>query len=94
MRARGSVLVVAGLMLLYSGNASARGRHGVDPQIAGLQVALSAQRYYAGAIDAIPGAATVSAVRSFQRRHGLLLTGRPGRQPGLLSASSVGRCSA
>ena len=67
------------LMLLHSGNASARGKRGVDPQIAGLQVALSAQRYYAGAIDAIPGTATVSAVRSFQRRHGLPLTGSAGQ---------------
>ena len=79
MRTRLSVLVVAGLMLLHSGNASARGKRGVDPQIAGLQVALSAQRYYAGAIDAIPGTATVSAVRSFQRRHGLQLTGSAGQ---------------
>ena len=63
MRTRVSILVVAGLMLLYSGNATARDSRGVDPQIAGLQVALSAQRYYPGAIDAIPGTATVVPVR-------------------------------
>ena len=79
MRTRVSILVVAGLMLLYSGNATARDSRGVDPQIAGLQVALSAQRYYPGAIDAIPGTATVSAVRSFQRRHGLPPTGSAGQ---------------
>jgi len=78
VRTRRSVLLVAGLALLHSGNAAAGDGRDADPQIAGVQVALSAQRYYAGAIDAIPGAATVAAVRSFQRRHGLPLTGRPG----------------
>jgi soluble lytic murein transglycosylase-like protein len=78
VRTRRSVLLVAGLALLQSGNAAAGDRRGADPQIVGAQVALSAQRYYAGAIDAIPGAATIAAVRSFQRRHGLPLTGRAG----------------
>ena len=43
----------------------------VDPQIAALQVALTANRFYAGAIDGIAGTATSSAVRSLQREAGL-----------------------
>jgi LysM repeat protein len=53
----------------------AASRPTVDPQIAGLQVALAANRYYAGAVDAIPGTMTVTAVRSLQRRAGLRVTG-------------------
>src|SRR3954453_4937001 len=47
----------------------------LNPQHAGLQVALRAQGLYLGPIDAIVGPHTVSAVRSFQRRHGLRVTG-------------------
>ena len=47
----------------------------VNPQQAGLQVALRAQGLYAGPIDAIAGPLTVAAVRSFQRSHGLKQTG-------------------
>jgi LysM repeat protein len=46
-----------------------------NPQTAGLQVALRAQGLYRGPIDAISGPATVSAVRAFQRIHGLPVTG-------------------
>ena len=48
---------------------------GRNPQIAGLQVALRAQGLYRGPIDAISGPATVAAVRTFQRIHGLKVTG-------------------
>src|SRR5579884_676127 len=48
---------------------------GVNPQTAGLQVALRAQGLYRGAIDAIAGPRTVAAVRAFQRIHGLPVTG-------------------
>lgn len=48
---------------------------GRNPQTAGLQVALRAQGLYRGPIDAISGPATVSAVRAFQRIHGLPVTG-------------------
>lgn len=48
----------------------------VNPQHAGLQVALRAQGLYLGPIDAIVGPRTVAAVRAFQRRHGLAATGR------------------
>jgi LysM repeat protein len=53
----------------------AASRPTIDPQVAGLQVALAANRYYAGAVDAIPGTMTLTAVRSLQRRAGLPLTG-------------------
>ncbi|HZR96242.1 MAG TPA: peptidoglycan-binding protein [Gaiellaceae bacterium] len=47
----------------------------VNPQHAGLQVALRAQGLYLGPIDAIIGPRTVHAVRVFQRTHGLRVTG-------------------
>jgi Putative peptidoglycan binding domain/Transglycosylase SLT domain len=48
------------------------------PGIAGLQVALRAQGLYAGAIDAVYGAATARGLRQFQRRTGLAADGRVG----------------
>ena len=47
----------------------------LNPQHAGLQVALRAQGLYLGPIDAIIGPKTVAAVRAFQRVHGLRITG-------------------
>jgi LysM repeat protein len=47
----------------------------LNPQHAGLQVALRAQGLYLGPIDGIVGPHTVAAVRSFQRTHGLRTTG-------------------
>jgi hypothetical protein len=47
----------------------------VNPQHAGLQVALRAQGLYLGPIDAIVGPRTLAAVRTFQRVHGLPTTG-------------------
>ena len=47
----------------------------LNPQHAGLQVALRAQGLYLGPIDAIIGPKTVAAVRAFQRSHGLRATG-------------------
>jgi LysM repeat protein len=47
----------------------------LNPQHAGLQVALRAQGLYLGLIDAIIGPKTVAAVRAFQRSHGLRPTG-------------------
>jgi LysM repeat protein len=47
----------------------------LNPQHAGLQVALRAQGLYLGPIDAIVGPRTVAAVRRFQRTHGLHVTG-------------------
>jgi peptidoglycan hydrolase-like protein with peptidoglycan-binding domain len=47
----------------------------LNPQHAGLQVALRAQGLYLGPIDAIIGPKTVAAVRAFQQAHGLHVTG-------------------
>jgi Transglycosylase SLT domain/Putative peptidoglycan binding domain/LysM domain len=55
--------------------AAATAAGAVNPQQAGLQVALRAQGLYSGPIDAIAGPLTVSAVRAFQRAHGLRVTG-------------------
>ena len=55
--------------------AAAPARATLNPQHAGLQVALRAQGLYLGPIDAIIGPKTVAAVRKFQRVHGLRVTG-------------------
>src|SRR5918911_3548746 len=47
----------------------------LNPQHAGLQVALRAQGLYLGPIDGIVGPHTVAAVRRFQRVHHLRVTG-------------------
>jgi LysM repeat protein len=62
--------VVAAMVAAPTALASGR-----NPQTAGLQVALRAQGLYRGAIDAVSGPKTVSAVRAFQRIHGLRVTG-------------------
>src|SRR5437867_13177699 len=72
---RRTVCVVALLFaLLPPATASAR----VNPQIAGLQVALRAYGLYLGPIDGIAGSATVRGVRRFQRRVGLHVDGKAG----------------
>jgi LysM repeat protein len=47
----------------------------LNPQHAGLQVALRAQGLYLGPIDGLVGPRTVAAVRAFQRSHRLRVTG-------------------
>jgi peptidoglycan hydrolase-like protein with peptidoglycan-binding domain len=49
-----------------------------NPQLAGLQVALRAHGLYAGAIDGVQGPRTRTALRAFQRRHGLVPDGLAG----------------
>jgi peptidoglycan hydrolase-like protein with peptidoglycan-binding domain len=49
-----------------------------NPQIAGLQIALRQHGLYRGAIDGVQGAQTRSAIRRFQRRHGLAVDGLAG----------------
>src|SRR6267378_1287268 len=51
----------------------------VNPQVAGLQVALRAYSVYAGPIDGISGPATRRGIRRFQRRVGLSVDGHAGR---------------
>jgi Transglycosylase SLT domain/Putative peptidoglycan binding domain/LysM domain len=67
----GAVIAVA--MTAVPAATSASG--GVNPQVAGLQVALRAQGLYRGPIDAISGPETVAAVRAFQRSEGIPVTG-------------------
>jgi LysM repeat protein len=50
---------------------SAHAASTVNPQIAGLQVALRAHGLYLGAIDGISGPMTAGALHRFQRKHGL-----------------------
>jgi LysM repeat protein len=66
-------LVLAGA--LAAGLAAAAPARALNPQHAGLQVALRAQGLYLGPIDALVGPRTVAAVRAFQRTHGLRTTG-------------------
>lgn len=66
-------LVCAGA--LAAGLAAAAPAGATNPQHAGLQVALRAQGLYLGPIDAIVGPRTLAAVKTFQRVHGLPITG-------------------
>jgi LysM repeat protein len=67
-------LVFAGVLAAAWAAAATAGAT-LNPQHAGLQVALRAQGLYLGPIDAIIGPKTVAAVRAFQRNHGLHVTG-------------------
>jgi LysM repeat protein len=51
-----------------------------NPQIAGLQIALRERGIYRGAIDGVQGPRTKTAVRTFQRRNGLVVDGLAGQQ--------------
>jgi soluble lytic murein transglycosylase-like protein len=67
-------LIVAGVLAAGLA-AAAPASAALNPQHAGLQVALRAQGLYLGPIDAIIGPKTVAAVRAFQRAHRLHVTG-------------------
>lgn len=60
---------------LAAGLAAPMTASALNPQHAGLQVALRAQGLYDGPIDAIVGPRTVAAIRAFQHTHGLRVTG-------------------
>jgi hypothetical protein len=62
---------LAALALAHSASA-------VNPQVAGLQIALRQHGLYGGQIDGIQGPRTVRAIRAFQRRHGLAADGLVG----------------
>ena len=51
---------------------------GVNPQVAGVQIALRQHGLYRGAVDGVQGPRTVRAIRAFQRRHGLAADGLVG----------------
>jgi hypothetical protein len=66
------VVVLAALLL------PARAHAITNPQIPGLQVALTAKGFYAGPIDGIAGPLTARGVRKFQRSAGLAVDGVAG----------------
>ena len=72
MRFRG--VAIAGVLAAAWAAAAPAGAV-LNPQHAGLQVALRAQGLYDGPIDAIVGPRTVAAIRVFQKTHGLRITG-------------------
>src|SRR3954469_19840122 len=73
MRLRLTITVVAACAASWG--AAAADAATLNPQHAGLQVALRAQGLYLGPIDAIIGPKTVAAVRKFPRVHGRRGTG-------------------
>jgi peptidoglycan hydrolase-like protein with peptidoglycan-binding domain len=75
MRVAATALLAAALALVAATAASAS----VDPNVAGLQVALREQGLYRGPIDGIAGPATTAAVIRFQRQVGLVPDGVAGR---------------
>jgi nucleoid-associated protein YgaU len=64
----------AALIALAFGFAAPSAHAGVNPQIAGLQVALRAHGLYLAQIDGIAGPRTAAALRTFERKHGLPLS--------------------
>jgi transglycosylase-like protein with SLT domain/putative peptidoglycan binding protein len=64
--------IAAALALVFAASAGAAG---VNPQLAGLQVALARHALYSGPIDAVPGPMTRAAVVRFQAHHGLVPDG-------------------
>src|SRR4051794_15080373 len=70
--------LVSAVAVCVSTLAVAAPAQALNPQIAGLQVALRAYGLYLGPVDAVSGPGTVAAVKSFQRRHGLPADGRAG----------------
>jgi hypothetical protein len=69
------LIAAVSVSFAWAGTATAAKRVVIYPQVAGLQVALAAERLYAGPVDALPGPMTSSAVRSLQRQHRLPVTG-------------------
>src|SRR4051794_20019874 len=70
--------LVSAIAVCVSTLAVAAPAEALNPQIAGLQVALRAYGLYLGRIDAVSGPGTVAAVKSFQSRRGLPADGRAG----------------
>jgi len=71
-------LLLATVVLLLAFPATATAAR-VNPQVAGLQVALRAYGFYAGPIDGIAGPRTTLGVKRFQRQAGLIADGKAGR---------------
>jgi hypothetical protein len=71
-----TLLLAAGFFVLAFPGTAAAAR--VNPQVAGLQVALRAYGVYGGPIDGIAGQKTTRGVESFQQRMGLRVDGKAG----------------
>ena len=80
MTPRRLIVVVSALAALSLAALSAAPPAGaaMNPQVAGLQVALRAQGLYAGAIDGVAGPGTAGAIRAFQARAKLQVDGIAG----------------
>jgi Transglycosylase SLT domain/Putative peptidoglycan binding domain len=70
--------LVVGFAILAAVLFPARAHAITNPQIPGLQVALQAKGFYAGAIDGVAGPLTARGVRRFQRHAGLVVDGVAG----------------
>ncbi len=70
--------LVAALALGSALVAASPANAGVNPQLAGLQVALRAHGLYLGPIDGVMGPQTRAALKAFQRKKGLVADGVPG----------------
>jgi hypothetical protein len=75
MTPRRFIVVVSALAAL---SAAPSAGAAMNPQVAGLQVALRAHALYAGAIDGVAGPGTAAAIRTFQGRAGLQVDGIAG----------------
>jgi murein DD-endopeptidase MepM/ murein hydrolase activator NlpD len=70
------VAALAGVLAALPAVAHARG----SPATAALQIALRARGVYDGPIDGVRGTGTLAALRAFQQRAGIAVTGRPDRR--------------
>ena len=60
----------------YAANEYSQSEYGVDSTVSQVQAALAREGYYRGAIDGSVGPATRNAIRRYQSRHGLEVTGQ------------------
>ena len=98
------LLAAAVAAAVLAPSANAVGGNSVNPQIAGLQVALRAWGYYNGPVDGIAGPVTAGGLHAFQRRMHLptgvaeradAREARPARPPAVrLAAARARRASA
>ena len=85
-----AVVLAVALVAMAAAPALAR----PSANVAALQVALRAERVYAGGVDGVAGPATRAAVRRVQRRRASRSTASPARAPAARSAAAGARGSA